>query len=153
MNKIVIFALMLLVLTVGVIVVTNQERNIFPYSSRDTFLPEIYVGGTHIKVLVADTTEEHMRGLSGNDPLNLNQGMLFIFQSEGIKKIWMKDMKFGLDIYWINTEKVILHIEKNIYPETYPKVFGPDHPVKYVLEVPAGFSEIFNINVGDTIKF
>jgi uncharacterized protein len=153
MNKAVIFAAMLLILTIGVVVFTIKDDNFLPYIPQDSFLPEISVAGTPIKVLVADTSDEHMRGLSGHDPLPLNQGMLFVFADEGVRKIWMKDMKFPLDIMWADSEGKIMHLEENIHPETYPKVFGPDYFVKYVLEVPAGFSEIYNIKVGDTIGF
>jgi len=153
MNKAVIFAAMVLILTVGVVVFTLKDGNILPYTPENSFLPEILVDGTPIKVIVADTSEEHMRGLSGHGPLPLNQGMLFVFQSEGVRKIWMKEMRFPLDVMWIDANGVIQHMETNIHPETYPEVFGPDYPVYYVLEVPAGFSEVYNIEVGDTIEF
>lgn len=153
MNKAVIFASMLLIVTVGLVVFTRKEGSIVPYVPENSFLPEILVDGTPVKVLVADTAEEHMRGLSGHDPLPLNQGMLFIFQDEGVRKIWMKEMKFPIDVMWIDAGGVIQYMESNVQPETYPEVFGPDYPVSFVLEMPAGFVEVYNIEVGDEVEF
>jgi len=153
MNKAVIFAAMVLILTVGVVVFTLKDGNILPYAPETPLLPEILVDGTPVKVIVADTSEEHMRGLSGYDPLPLNQGMLFVFQTEGVRKIWMKEMKFPLDVFWIDASGAIQYMKTNIYPETYPEIFGPAYPVAFVLEMPAGFAEVYNIEVGDTIEF
>lgn len=113
----------------------------------------VKIGETEIPVLKAITAKEKLTGLSGRDSLLPNQGMLFFFNSIGDHLIWMKDMKFSIDIVWIDENYEIVHVEKNISPETYPEVFGPDAPSLYVLELPAGFSDTHGVTVGDKVEF
>jgi len=87
-----------------------------------------------------------------------NEGMLFIFENEGYFGIWMKDMNFPIDIAWLDKDKKIISIEKNVDPETYPKVFYAqknDLPILslYVLETSAGFLGKNNIQIGDFVDF
>ncbi len=101
---------------------------------------------------IADTPEQRERGLSGRDKLRDDHGMLFIFEYPLIPGFWMKDMRFPLDMAWIDKDYSVVGIAKDIPPESYPKTFQPPSPVKYVLEVNAGWADKNNIRVGDTIQ-
>ncbi len=116
-------------------------------------IKEVIVGEKTFFVEVSRTKTELERGLSLHIPLSDNQGMLFIFQEEDLHGFWMKDMSFSLDIIWIDSDLKIVHIEKSISPETYPKVFSPKTKNLYVLEIPAGQADLLKINVGDRVKF
>jgi uncharacterized membrane protein (UPF0127 family) len=68
----------------------------------------------------------------------------------------MKDMRFAIDIIWIDDEKIV-QIDKAIQP---PEEGTPDEelilytvnqPIDYVLEVNAGFVEKNNIEKGDPV--
>ncbi len=52
-------------------------------------------------VAVADTLVKRDRGLSGREPLLVNQGMYFIFPVALSYGFWMKEMNFPIDIVWI----------------------------------------------------
>ena len=56
-----------------------------------------------IPVDLAITPNQQAKGLSFRNTLNANQGMLFPFHTPGDYSFWMKDMKFPLDILWINS--------------------------------------------------
>lgn len=107
----------------------------------------------NIEIELAQTPAERTRGLSGRKSLAPDHGMLFIFEKSGIYGFWMPDMLFSIDILWIDEEKKIVHIEKNVSPDSYPKIFTPTVAAKYVLEVPAGFSDENKIVVGNTVVF
>lgn len=102
-----------------------------------------------LSVEVADTDATRIKGLSGRDPLPENQGLLFIFEKDGYPAIWMKDMRFALDIIWVDRDGEIVHIERNVAPGTYPQIFKPAAPARYVVEVNAGYTEARNVAVGD----
>jgi hypothetical protein len=107
---------------------------------------------------VADSDTERMKGLSGRENLAENKGLLFVFEEEGYWGIWMKDMNFPIDIAWLDKEKKIIHIEKNVSPNTYPKVFYPTNNGQqmlslYILETNAGFFENQKIKIGDQAEF
>jgi uncharacterized membrane protein (UPF0127 family) len=100
-------------------------------------------------VEIADTDAERTLGLSGRESLAENNGLLFVFETEGYHGIWMKEMNFPIDIAWLDKNKKIIHLEHNVAPETYPKVFNPPTPDLFVLETNAGFFQKFDIKAGD----
>jgi len=104
-------------------------------------------------VEIVDTDASRAKGLSLHAPLFSNEGMLFIFEQPGNYGFWMKDMLFPIDIIWIDADLKVTHIEKSLSPNTYPKLFYPTTPSKYVLEVSAGESEKLNLKIGDTVTF
>jgi uncharacterized protein len=111
------------------------------------------IGDTRLLVEVVDTQKERIQGLSGREGLEKNNGMLFVFDNEDSHGIWMKDMNFAIDILWIDSDFNIVNIKKYANPESYPEIFLPQTPNKYVLEVNVGFLEKNDIKIGDKINF
>lgn len=109
--------------------------------------------GTVVSVRVADTELLRQKGLSGVKSLEKNTGMLFVFEKPGKHSFWMKDMFMPIDIIWISEDNTIVHIEKNISPDTYPQLFAPSKNALYVLEVEAGFSETHDLYIADQVTF
>ncbi len=109
-----------------------------------------------IPVDLAITPDQQAKGLSIKNTLNENDGMLFIFHTPSDYSFWMKDMKFPLDIMWINSNYEIVHIEKNLQPCVFfllCQSYSPHSISKYVLEVNSNFTTKNNITVGDTASF
>jgi uncharacterized membrane protein (UPF0127 family) len=105
-----------------------------------------------LEVEVADTISSRELGLSGRKKINDDEGMLFVFDTPGRYGFWMKDMQFPLDIAWINQNGIVVYIERNVTPETYPKAFINQSEALYVLEVNAGLMEKFGLYMGSKIK-
>jgi uncharacterized membrane protein (UPF0127 family) len=111
------------------------------------------VAGYKLMVEIANNNKERRQGLSGRSSLPQNEGMLFVFEPNGKPTFWMKDMKFPIDIIWINEEGKIVGIQKNVQPESDTPDndlarYNPPEPVKYVLEVNAGFADTNGIEEG-----
>lgn len=129
----------------------------FALPEKDKELGMITIGER--TVLLAEFARDHasrIKGLSGRDSLAENSGMLFVFDSVGYPAIWMKEMKFALDIIWIRNGKVV-DIEENVpvpsssVREMELPTYTPDVPARLVFEVNAGFSKKFNIHIGDPV--
>ncbi|MBI2482501.1 MAG: DUF192 domain-containing protein [Candidatus Vogelbacteria bacterium] len=105
-------------------------------------------GETNIKIELADTPAKQELGLSGRESLAQDTGMLFIFDKPGRYGFWMKEMRFAIDIIWLDSEWRIVGIHYNINPSTYPTVFYPTEPAQYVLEVNARWTSQNNIATG-----
>lgn len=116
-------------------------------------LNQVMVSDSVFNVMIADTPEKRIKGLSGVSSLASGEGMLFVFPEPGLHGFWMKDMLFSIDILWIGADKRVVHIEEGVLPESYPSVFTPLVPASYVLEVSAGIAEEKNINIGDLVMF
>ena len=116
-------------------------------------LNTVNINGVVIQVEVANTLETRTQGLSNRKTLSEDTGMLFIFEQPDRYGFWMKNMNFALDIVWIDDQFKIIGIEKEVSPETFPQVFYPNQPIKYVLELPAGSSNMYNIDVGTVVQY
>jgi uncharacterized membrane protein (UPF0127 family) len=96
------------------------------------------------------------KGLAVKNQLKENEAMLFVFEDSAKHSFWMKDMKFPIDIIWLDSDGKIVHIEENLEP--CPLVFvcpsyAPNADSQYVLETVAGFTQRHNISVGTNIDF
>ncbi|MFH1745132.1 MAG: DUF192 domain-containing protein [bacterium] len=115
--------------------------------------PHLIIDNKKIKIEIADDYVEIVNGLSGREYLEKESGMLFVFNDKQIRDFWMKNMRFPLDIIWINDNKII-DISKNLLPEGENPLnhYYSPKPVNYVLEVNGGFCEKNNIKTGDSVK-
>lgn len=111
----------------------------------------INIGSNSFFVEIADDELTRVKGLSDRKTISSNQGMFFVFEQPGNYGFWMKDMLFAIDIIWIDQNFVINHIEKNISPDTYPKLFYSNTESMYVLELLSGSVDKFNIKIGDKV--
>lgn len=100
----------------------------------------------------ATTNEQRIKGLSDRESLNEKTGMLFTFETIEEQCFWMKDMKFSIDIIWLNEAKEITKIEKNVSPGTYPESFCAEQ-TKYVLEFNPYVSDENGLKVGSRLQF
>lgn len=114
---------------------------------------QVVINDQALTATVVQTPTDRQRGLSGAKSLGEGEGMLFVFEGDSKHGIWMKDMRFAIDIIWMDKERKIVHIEKNITPETYPTVFYSSAPARYVLEVPALYTDRHDIRVGMVASF
>ena len=114
-------------------------------------LTRVGLAGATAYVQVADTPEARARGLSDTPQLPADRGMLFLFPREGYYTFWMKGMAYSLDILWLSESGTVLHMEKSASPESYPATFVSPMPARSVLELPAGFVEKHNVQLGQQV--
>lgn len=120
-------------------------------------LSTMKVGDTTIKVGIADTPEEHEKGLAGREEIKDEEGLLFVMPPDSTPTFWMKGMKFAIDIIWIK-DNAVIGVTENL-PAPLPET--PDSqllryqfssPVDYVLEVKAGMTVKNNIKEGAAVE-
>lgn len=112
----------------------------------------VQIGGRSVTVSIASTPEARARGLGGRASLAGDEGMLFVFDSDAKYRFWMKDMRFPIDILWLSSDGNVVDMRENVFPETYPEVFTPVAPARYVLELPAGLAKAYSVKVGDIVR-
>ena len=103
---------------------------------------------------VADTPEKLELGLGKRDSLPENSAMYFPFPTAGKWIFWMKDMKFPIDIIWLNEGKVI-DVSRDVPVPTAGTTlskYSPKEPADAVLEINAGIAAEINVKLGDTLR-
>ena len=111
--------------------------------------------GSCIDVEVVDNDTARSRGLMYRDRLLDTQGMLFIFPEDAVYSFWMKNMRFALDILWVDHTRRIVDIHTFVpaCTTTTCQSYKPCDSVRYVLEVNAGFVNGHHLKRGDTVEF
>jgi uncharacterized protein len=109
--------------------------------------------------LIADlalTQDQQTKGLAVKNTINESQGMLFVFEHPSLESFWMKDMKFPIDIIWMDSNRSVVFIAPNLRP--CPAVgdcpaYVPAKESMYVLETKAGFSHRHDVKPGSQMNF
>jgi len=104
---------------------------------------------------LAETNAERAKGLMYKAKLGQYNGMLFVFDKEGIYPFWMKNTLMPLDIIWIDKDQKIVFMAKDSQPCELEQCvsINPEVEATYVLEINAGFCDGLDIKVGDAVIF
>ena len=99
------------------------------------------------KIQIADSQEEREKGLMFVSNMPEEEGMLFIFENEGVYPFWMKNTLIPLDIIWLGENQSIVFIKKNALPckEEPCEIINPGKSAKYVLEINSGIFDKLNL--------
>ncbi|OGD87523.1 hypothetical protein A2870_04200 [Candidatus Curtissbacteria bacterium RIFCSPHIGHO2_01_FULL_41_11] len=121
------------------------------------FVP-VNAGSLNIDAQVVSKASDRKKGLSGKDSIPLNGGLLFVFEQKGTYTFWMKDMKFAIDIIWIDENKKIVDIYSDVPPEPGKSDseltrYKPRAEALYVLEINAGLTSLHGLQIGDQVNF
>jgi len=124
-------------------------------AGRPKYVKIVLPDGFSVTAELAVTDEERQQGLMFREKMAENQGMLFIFEAEEAHSFWMKNMRFAIDILWLDKEKRIVHLEPRVPPcpadpcPSYP----PDQPASFVLELHSGAAEKHGLKLYDPLDF
>jgi uncharacterized membrane protein (UPF0127 family) len=113
-------------------------------------LPDGYV----VRVEVASDEETRAQGLMFRDSVREGTGMLFIFPSPGDYPFWMKNTLVPLDMVWIDDQKQVVHIARDVPPCKADPC--PSYPAggiaSYVLELGGGEAAKHKLTEGSILK-
>lgn len=147
MNKVIIIIGLLLLIGVGVFYYQFSNKQV--QSNGTVTIKE------HI-VSVETVTDQKAKeiGLTKYASIKEDQGMLFLFDQPGMYTFWMKNMKFPIDILFINNDTIVSFVE-NAQPVDAtvenPAVYAPEAAVDKVLEIKAGLVKQYEIKKGDKV--
>lgn len=142
-------------LAVGLLLAGLSAHAFGCQSGRERFVRIVLPGGAAITAELAVTLEERARGLMFRESIASDQGMLFVFEEPDLHGFWMKNTLIPLDIIWLDSDKRIVHIERNVPPcvaEPCP-TYAPGIPAGYVLELKAGSAEARGLKLYDRLEF
>ena len=113
--------------------------------SRDGFPKHEFV------VELAATEEERSQGLMFREKLAQNRGMLFIYKSERVVSMWMKNTFIPLDMLFLDRNGFITHLVKETRPLSLDIISSMGN-VLGVLELLGGTSDRLGIRRGDRVE-
>lgn len=114
----------------------------------------LYLGNGIFDAQVVSTPEAREKGLGGVESLTPKQAMIFAYPSDDAWKIWMKDMKFSIDIVWLDKDKKVVYVVKGASPDDSTSViYTPKTTARYVVELPAGSVDTHTIQISQVAIF
>jgi uncharacterized protein len=124
-------------------------------AAKSKFVKVYLPDGFAVTAELAVTDEERQQGLMFREKMAENQGMLFVFEGEAIHAFWMKNMKFAIDIAWLDAQKRIVHLESRVPPCTADPCpnYVPKSAAMYVLELQSGAAERHGLQLYKRIEF
>lgn len=132
---------------IGVVCFAGCAKSAYPQTT-------VTINDYQLVVDEAITDEQQTRGLAVKKQLAEDQGMLFMYDHEQPLAFWMKDMRFPIDIIWLDGQKRVVHIEQNLAPclpnRDCPS-YLPTENAQYVLETVAGFTQKHHVVIGQTV--
>jgi hypothetical protein len=132
----------------------NNEMVEYPFTKEGELIFSDSLGNFKVKIdiEIADDDFQRELGLMNRKSMHENQGMLFIFPIEKYQSFWMRNTFISLDMIFVDANKNIVTIHKNteiLSDKSYPS----SKPAKYVVEVLGGFTDKYNIQIGDKIDW
>jgi uncharacterized membrane protein (UPF0127 family) len=105
-----------------------------------------------ITIEFSETPKDWSKGLMDRREMDPMHGMLFIFDQIRPRGFWMRNTYIPLDIIFIDESRRVVTIAENTVPFS-ERILSSKKPVKYVVEVNAGFSKRFNIEKGMQVRW
>ncbi len=140
--------IILLIIPIGLVYLYSQKNNVVFQDYFSLGTPVMHIGDVPLRVEIANSNEERTTGLSYRDTFKSAEGLLFVFPKTDFHAIWMKDMSFPIDIIWISEDLKVINIEKNVTPDSYPRIFRPNAPARYTVETNVHYSDTFGLREG-----
>jgi uncharacterized membrane protein (UPF0127 family) len=112
---------------------------------------QIQIGNETLDVELAETPQQHAKGLRFRQTLAENDGMLFVFPSPQRVSFWMKDASIPLSIAFIQSDGKIIQI-RPMQPYDETPVPSLSDTVAYALLVNQGWFERHGIAAGTVIE-
>ncbi|MFO0702562.1 MAG: DUF192 domain-containing protein [Candidatus Andersenbacteria bacterium] len=120
-------------------------------SGHETAVMAGLADGAELTLAIADTDSERQLGLGNRDQLP-HDGMLFVFDQPARYGIWMKGMRFPIDIVWLRNGEVV-HVVQDAQPQqgltdAQLPIFSPPSDADAVVELASGRATQLKLSVG-----
>ena len=110
---------------------------------------QVKVAGHALRVEVAATIEQRMKGLMFREKLGAGDGMLFVFDEPGYHAMWMKNTPLPLSVAFVDGAGAILNI-LDMEPHTLDQ-HAAAGPAVYAIETNKGWFAKRRIKAGDKV--
>ena len=114
---------------------------------------ELKIKGHTFKVKVARFPWQRAKGLAGAKKLDPDKGMLFLFPDKKPRSFWMKGMRFGLDIIFIDGNEIVEVVSLSAPHSNQIPTYRSHQPADKVLELKHSICQSLQITAGDEIIF
>lgn len=149
----IVIVLGLVLAVFGIFTLGKSKRAINTPSEVETVTVKIN-DKTKLTTFIPTTLRSSSAGLAVFDEFDDRYAMLFRMPAGIEPALWMKDMKFAIDMVWLDSDDRIVFINHNVgYLDQETIYKAPEEsPAKCVIELNAGASRKLGLEIGDQLK-
>ena len=108
-------------------------------------------GAARFSVEIADEVSERAQGLMGREKMASSAGMLFVYDSPGQVRFWMKNTLLPLDMVFADATGLVTAVHANAVPLDETSIDG-GQDVQFVLEINGGLAARLGIAPGAELR-
>jgi len=121
-------------------------------------IKNIQIGSKNYEIYITESRENQTTGLAAFEEIKENQGMIFEFPEEDYHAFWMKNMKFDIDMIFLDQNNQVIQIFENVQKSSYKsdtdfQTYMPKLKSKFVIEIKSGETKKNGLRTGDVIIF
>ena len=150
-----IFVVILLVVSAFLAIQTERGNTSLTFPKIISSGPSVEIDGHSFNAEVVKSQKDQEIGLTKYSSIKPDFGMYFPFAQEGYYPFWMKNMKFSIDMIFIDKRKVV-DIKESVPPADPNQLaiptYAPTHVTDGVLEISSGLSEKYGFKIGDSVQ-
>jgi uncharacterized membrane protein (UPF0127 family) len=131
----------------------TKPTTVDEFATRPVTMPT----GQVIRAETAISDVDLARGLMFRTSLAADHGMLFVHSQPDRHRSWTYQNLIPVDMIWLDSRHNIVEMAENVQPcqtqaSKCPQ-YGGNQISSYVLEIPAGMSRKFGLQLGQTIQW
>jgi len=97
---------------------------------------ELEVGQSAYQIELAVTPAQRRQGLMHRQQLDSRQGMLLVYSRAGDHRIWMKNMRIALRVFWIDDKFTVISAQRLQPCSSSPcPVYSAPRDARFILEL------------------
>jgi uncharacterized membrane protein (UPF0127 family) len=97
---------------------------------------DLEIGKSAYQIELSDSPAQRRQGLMYRQQLDSRQGMLLVYEHAGDHRIWMKNMRIALRVFWIDGDFTVISVQRLLPCSNSPcPVFSAPRPARFVLEL------------------
>jgi hypothetical protein len=135
-----------LVLALGLLLCASCEEQ----SPAGLPVVKMNIGSRQFVLEVARTPAEQETGLMKRDSMPKDHGMIFVFPNDEVRKFWMKNTRFPLDIVFVGAKGRVVSISQM---KAYDlNETSSAEPARYAIELNEGAAAEAGAKTGDVLE-
>jgi len=107
------------------------------------------IGSEQFALEVARSPAEQETGLMKRDSMPKDHGMIFVFPNDEVRKFWMKNTRFALDILFLDAKGKVVSIHQMKAYDLHET--SSDLPARYAVELNDGAAAESGVKTGDDV--
>lgn len=111
------------------------------------------IGNKTFRLHAPQTELGRQTGLAAFPSLAEDEGMILRGMPEGIQSVWMKGMRYDIDVIWVNKAHQVVYMVQGMSRADQTSIYHnpPNQPSLFIIELPNDSCNKYQISIGQMV--